>query len=121
MINSFKHSRKISQILGKRIHTRNEDVKTTIKYNFLENPSQETLSKFEKEYFPTHWLHKHLPRPDRWITTGEQVKVFDFDKDSELGRYSWNSNGCYSNRIANLFYRSPAYITLNLDYKIKQS
>ena len=108
MLNSFKNSKKICQILGKRIHSRSDDVRTTIKYNFLEDPRPETLNKFEKEYFPTHWLHKYLPRPDRWITTGDQAKVFDFDKDAELGRYSWNSNGCYTNRIANLFYRSPA-------------
>ena len=109
MLNSYKNSHRISSIVCRRLHFKSDDIKMSIKYDFLKNPTKETLNNFEKEYFPTHWVHKYLPRPDIWIVSGEQAKVFDFDKDTELGRYSWNSNGCYPNRICNLLYRSPAY------------
>jgi hypothetical protein len=110
MINTLKNSQRISSIIIKKLHSSNQEFRSSIKYDILKDSSEENVKNFEKEFLPTHWLHKHLPRPDRWINEGEQMKVFDFDKDTEFGRYAWNSNGCYTNRLANLFYRSPAYI-----------
>lgn len=108
MLNSFKHHRKIVSIITKRVHTDNPEIHTHVKYDILNNPTNENLEGFKKEYLPTHWLHQYLPRPDKYLTSGDQMRVFDFDKDVEIGRYAWNSNGCYTNRIANILYRSPA-------------
>ena len=109
MLSSFKKSSyKILYPQIRRLNLKPDNTKVTIKYDFTENPTEETFNKFQQENFPTHWVHKHLPRPDIWLASGEQTKVFDFDKDAELGRYVWNSNGCYPNRLANLLYRSPA-------------
>ena len=61
---------------------------------------------FKKEYLPTHWIYKYLPNFYNIIASGDYLKVYDTEKENEVGRFKWDSNGCYPNRIANIFYRS---------------
>jgi hypothetical protein len=92
----------------KNIHFTDNKVDMHVKNDFLKDPTPENFDKFKKDQFPTHWINDYLPKFGKFITTGDALKVFDTEKDSELGRFKWNSNGCYPNRLSNILYRSKA-------------
>jgi len=113
MLSSTVKKTKIPQFFSfqlKNVHFKDNKVNINIKYDINKDTTQENLEKFEKEYLPTHWIYDYLPKFGSFIAWGDSLKVFDTDKDSELGRYKWNSNGCYPNRLSNIFYRSKAYL-----------
>ena len=109
MLSSIKHSAKIPRIINlqiKNIHFKDNKIKVDMKYNIVNDTSPQNMENFKKEYLPTHWINDYLPKFGRFLSSGDVLKVFDSEKDNELGRYRWNSNGGYPNRLANIFYRS---------------
>ncbi len=88
------------------VHFKEFKYTSELKYDPAKDPSDENMKNFEKEYFPTHWVYQYLPGFKAFFGAADNLKIIDTDKDNELGRFKWNSNGCYPNRLANIFYRS---------------
>ena len=70
------------------------------KYNYAKEPE-----KFEKEYMNTHWLAKYTDKIILWFKAPFNLKIWNTDKDPELGRFTWNTNA-YKNNLSNILYRN---------------
>lgn len=93
-------------ITTKDINANEPDIKYSLKYDPIKQPEQ-----YSKEYLPTHWLAKYTSRLAGWVTIPYVIRIFDTDKDTELGKYKWNCNGGFPNRLANILYRSESLQT----------
>jgi hypothetical protein len=75
-----------------------------LKYDPIKNPKNQ--KKFEKEFTHGHWLNKWTRKVSDFFYAPFEMKYLEIDKDTELGKYQWNSNGAYQNRLSNILYRS---------------
>jgi len=70
------------------------------KYEYSKNPE-----KFKKEFLNTHWLCKYTDKIVLWWRGPFNLRIWNTDKDPELGRFTWNTNA-YKNNLSNILYRN---------------
>lgn len=116
MLSKLRHCQKTSFVnLGKRsitskdIFSNEPNITYSLKYDPVKQPEQ-----FQKEYMPTHWLAKKTNKWAGWLNSPYRIRMFDTDRDTELGKFQWNSNGAFPNRIANVLFRSESLQTRGL-------
>lgn len=80
---------------------RNPEIDLKLKYDINKNPEA-----FKKEYLLTHWLSKYTSAAQLWYQAPFRLRIWSTDKDTELGRFSWNSNGALNNTLAKIFSRN---------------
>jgi hypothetical protein len=97
-------SRSLKCISSKDIGVSDQEVKVKVKYNPSENPKN--WEKFEKEFNATHWLSKYTEGAFMWISAPFKLGLFNWDRDTEQGRYRWNCHGNYQNSISKILYRT---------------
>lgn len=85
------------------------DYKVRIKYG--EFKTEQEAENYKKEYLPTHWLSRYTEYFAYWINAPMKLKIFDLDKDTDFGKYQWNCNGGFPNRLANVLFRSKVLQT----------
>jgi hypothetical protein len=61
--------------------------------------------EFKKEFCNTHWLSHYTDKIRLWWHAPFNLGIWNTDKDTELGRYSWNTNA-YNNSLSNILYRN---------------
>jgi hypothetical protein len=92
----------IKSITTQDIIRDNPDISGKPKYD----PSKEP-EKWDKEYNFKHWLYKYTEGVKLWFMAPFHMKIWNTDKDTELGRFGWNCNG-YSNSLSNILFRSKS-------------
>lgn len=116
MINNIdllkKFQRRITSISCKAIsNTEIRQFNPSFNHEMKNDPvvDPKNLEKLEKEYSShQHWLNKYTQAPFNLFRAPYHMRIFDEDKDTEFGKYVWNSNGAFPNRLANILYNSPA-------------
>lgn len=93
-------------ISNKDISMNEPDINFKLKYDPLKDPK-----KYKKEFLMTHSFEKFTTKFSSWFTAPYYIRMWDTDKDTELGKYQWNCNGSYPNRLANILFRSESLQT----------
>jgi hypothetical protein len=94
------HKQATKTITSSDIIRENPEVTNKFKYDAEKEPE-----KFKKEYLQTHWLTKYTEGVKLWFMAPFYLKIWSSDKDTELGRFSWNTNA-YPNSLSNILYRN---------------
>lgn len=90
----------------------------TINYNPKFQPWQK--EEFKKEYQNTHWLSYYVDRLSLWYMAPFNLRIWNTDKDTELGRFTWNTNA-YNNSLSNMLHRNEKLQTRQLmDFMVKR-
>lgn len=113
-------SLKNNQILGTNVKIAKKYIKYTCKNinskdSIANNQTIHRVPKFQpwqreefkKEYQNTHWLAEYTDKIRLWFHAPFMLRIWNTDRDTELGRYSWNNNG-YNNSLSNILYRSES-------------
>jgi hypothetical protein len=79
----------------------NPVVNSKLKYNPAKQPKE-----FEKEYLDDHWLSAYLDKISIWYRAPFRLGIWSTDKDTEFGRFSWNSNGALNNTLSKILERT---------------
>ena len=87
-----------------------KDVKinnTSTSYDFAHDPTfhPEEKENFRKEYINTHPSDIKLEKFKIWGKAPYELGLFDENRDPEIKRFAWNSNG-FINPISKILYRS---------------
>jgi hypothetical protein len=91
-------------ISAKDLKINNISEEIHIKHDPTFNPNEQ--ANFDKEYNATHPTDIKLEKIRIWGKAPFNLGLFDTNRDTELGRYAWNSNGGYINSISKILYRS---------------
>jgi hypothetical protein len=94
------HKQTMKAITSSDIIRENPEVTGKLKYDPIKEPE-----KFKKEYLTTHWLTKYTEGIKLWFLAPFRLKIWNTEKDTELGRFSWNINA-YRNNLSNILYRN---------------
>jgi len=95
------------KISAKDIKINNISIETHVAHDPTFNPKEQ--ANFDKEYKATHPTDIKLEKFRLWGKAPLNLGLIDTNKDTELGRYAWNSNGGYINSIAKVLYRSKVF------------
>jgi hypothetical protein len=87
-------------IQSKDVLERNTVFNVKGKFDPSKNPAE-----FQKEFGNTHWLAVYLDKVWLWYRAPFRLRIWNTDKDTELGRFSWDTNA-YSNSLSNILYRN---------------
>jgi hypothetical protein len=102
--NIFRTS--LRTISNKDITLNEPDINTKLKYDPIKQPE-----KFRQEFLPTHYFANFTTSLSSWFLAPFHIRMWDTDKDTELGKFQWNSNGAFPNRLANILLRSESLQT----------
>lgn len=94
-------------ITAKDVKINNVIIDTHIAHDPTFNPREK--ENFDKEFKATHPTDIKLEKIRIWGKAPVDLGLIDTDKDTELGRYAWNSNGGFINSIAKVLYRSKVF------------
>jgi len=95
------------KITAKDIKINSVSIDTHIAHDPTFNPKEQ--ANFDKEFRPTHPTDIKLEKIKVWGKAPVNLGLIDTDKDTELGKYSWNSNGGYINSLSKILYRSKVF------------
>ena len=113
--NQRPNIKKVKKIIEKTV--KNISSKDSLQYNATINKKPKFYpwepEEFKKEYQNTHWLTDYTDKLRLWYHAPFMIRLWNSDKDTELGRYSWNSNG-YNNSLSNILYRNESLQTKRL-------
>lgn len=109
---NLRKNKSFLTILSKNITSRdikinNISTDTHIAHDPTFNPKEQ--ANFDKEFKPTHPSDIFLEKIKIWGKAPSNLGLIDTNKDTELGRYAWNSNGGYVNSLSNILFRSKVF------------
>jgi hypothetical protein len=90
-----------------------KDVKlnnTSTSYHIAHDPTfhPEEKENYQKEFFNSHPSDIKLEKFKIWAKAPYNLGLFDTNRDTELRRFAWNTNG-FMNPIAKILYRSKIF------------
>jgi hypothetical protein len=106
---NFSKNKGLLNIISKNITAKDIKINNTSTYSHVAhdptfNPKEQV--NFDKEYKSTHPTDVFLEKIKIWGKSPFNLGIFDHNRDTELGRYAWNSNGGYINSISRVLFRS---------------
>lgn len=88
-------------ISSKDVISGNQVFNTKFKYDEEKQPE-----KFQKEYLNNnHWFANYTDGLLLWIRAPFNLRIWSGEKDTELGRFTWNTNA-YKNSLSNILFRN---------------
>lgn len=111
-IPNLRANKSLLNIISKNITAKDIKVNSiSTETHIAHDPTFNTKEQanFDKEFKTTHSSEKFLGKIKIWGKAPFDLGLFDTNKDTELGRYAWNTNGGYINSISRILYRSKVF------------